>query len=311
MQQYGLSLIFTVLAIIGLFLLFRVPFAGYFNKWSELLQNRQKRSKTRRNEIVKGKKKVPPLILYFREAKKILTQSGKEIYLPLANVSMVVLFVAGIILSFAADNILLLPVLTIGLSLLPMAFVHSKKASFMRQFNGNMKSALGVITNTYIQTEDIVSSTLTNLRLLKPPFNDVFSEFAAEANYIESNIPKAISKMKLKIDNRIFKEWCDVLIQCNDNNELKYVLPLIVEKNDEIISVQTELDTKNAPEISNYRAIFIIDILTLPLMFLIERPWYDQLAASMIGKFVIALAAALSLISLFYSIKDLNPIEYL
>lgn len=309
LKQYLISIIFTALFTTGLFILFRVSFLDYIKHWAVLIHSSKKSVKKRKRELFTGKTSENRIRRYFNDAKDILTQSGKENLYPLIKLSMIIMFAIGILISFVMDNYFLLPVLSSGFCILPLIIVHSKKSGFMREFNGNFKSALSVITNSYIQNEDIVDAVETNLKLIKPPFLEPFDQFVKEAKFVDANRPRVINNLKLKIGNRIFKEWCDVLIQCCDNKELKYVLPLVVDKIDEVITVQTELDTKTSKETNGIRTLFIFDVLTLPFMFLIERDWYTAITTNPIGKLVIAFAFALCLCSLIYSIKVLKPIS--
>jgi tight adherence protein B len=310
MQQYAISFIFVILAVAGLFFLFRIPFTAYFNKWAELLRSRKKSKRIKRHEVVTGEKHRATILKYFDEVRDILIKTGKMQMYPLVKVISVLLLPAGIFIGLALGNLFLALVLAVGLFFIPYIFVHSMKGAFIRENNDNLKASLSVITNTYIQSEDILYSVESNLKLLRPPYSDIFDQFVYQAKFIEASLPKVISIIKDKVDNLVFKEWCDVLIQCCDNKELKFVLSLTVEKLDEIIAVQTELDTLSEPETKHFQTIFLINLLSLPLLYLIQRSWYEALANNPPGQLLIAAYAAVSFIALNYSVKVLKPVEY-
>lgn len=310
MKQYVLSLVFIILMTVGLFLLFSVSFSKYFSRWAEIFRNKKKSVRQRRKEIVSGKKKVPLVSRIYTEAKDILTQTGQSQMFPVVIVLTFVLGVAGVFISIVADNIFLVHVLGLGFAAAPVLFVHSQKGNLTRQMNGKLKEAMNVVSNTYIQTEDIVHSFKSNLTLLKPPFSDACAEFVAEATFLQANIPKALRNLKEKIDSDQWREWCDVLIQCNDNKELKHVLPVIVDKVDDIISVQSEIDAVISSEVSQLRTIVIIGAVMFFLMALIEPVWFSVLVSNTFGKLIVAIAAAIVLGAVSLAVKILKPVEY-
>lgn len=310
MKVYALSIVFVILLIAGLFLLFRVSFSQYFSRWAEIFRNKKKSVRQRRKEIVTGKKRVPFVLKIYIEAKEILTQTGRAQMFPLIIVATFVLGVAGVFIAIAADNVFLIPVLGLGLAALPVILVHAQEGSLTRRMNGKLKETVNVISNTYIETEDIVHSFKSNLELLKPPFSEACAEFVAEATFLQANIPKALRNLKQKIDNDQWREWCDVLIQCSDNKELKHVLPAIVDKIDDIISVQAEIDAVTSSEVSQFRTIIIIGAVMFALMALIEPVWFGVLVSHSFGKFIVALAAAIVIGTVAFAVKILKPVEY-
>ena len=299
-----------MLAVAGFFLLYRIPFGEFFGRWAQIFRHKPSARKRRRELITRRKKEPPAFLRYFTEARKILTRAGRAQEFPAMIVLTVLFAAAGVFLSVLADNVFLLPVLPVGFGLLPALYVHAREGAYIRELNENLKTAIGVVTNVYIQSEDLVAAVKSCLGQMKPPFETVFREFVAETTYIEADLPRAIRNMKAKIDSRIFREWCDVLVQCCDNRDLKYVLPLITEKADEIITVQAELDTQLSSETSHYKMLFVLALLMLPLMFLIEPEWFWQMMHSTAGRLAVMLAAAAVFGSLLYAVKTLKPIEY-
>lgn len=310
MKVIALSLAFIILFVIGIFQLFHVSFSEYFSRWAELLRRKKKSVRQRRKELISGQRKAPRIIRAFDEARDILTQTGRPKMFSVVVVLSIVLGVAGVFIGVLTDNIFLIPVFGIGLAAAPVAFVHSKEPQLAARVNGSMKETLSVITNTYIQTEDIVHAFRSNLSLLKPPFDEACAEFVAEATFLQANIPRALQNLRHKIDNEQFREWCDALMQCYDNKELKQVLPVIVEKVDENISVQNELDTLTIPETAHFRTVVIICVVMIPLMLLIEPSWFFDMAGNPIGKFIIALAAAVVIAASIAAVRILKPVKY-
>lgn len=325
MNHLAVSFLCSALLIAGLFLLCRVSAAEYFQMVLGKLfhiagkseATRRKSGSFRRRELL-HEKRTPTrferwlslLLDYYKESQKILHDTGRDDLYPAMIASMAVLFGIGLAAGTFCNNTFLSLVLAIGLCGLPMAYVHDSNLRHARSFAQDMKTAAGVVTNTYIQNENIIGAFESNLSIVKPPFSGVFAEFVAEAKYIDANIPRAIESMKRKINSRLFHEWCDVFIQCYDNRELKQVLPLIVDKMEDLISAQSEQATITSEKSGEYRTIFIINALNLPLMFFLKRTWFFDFVTNPIGKAAIAVAAGLTLASIYYAVYARKPIEY-
>ena len=104
-----------------------------------------------------------------------------------------------------------------------------------------LETALSIITTSYVRSDDIVAAVRENIKYIKPPLRDVFKSFEGEATAISSNIKRALYKLKSMVDNEIFWEWCDTLIQCQDDRTLKDTLLPIVAKLTDVRIVNSEL----------------------------------------------------------------------
>lgn len=125
-----------------------------------------------------------------------------------------VLFAAGIILSVLIDNIFLMPVLSVAFALIPFFYTTSTLSYYEKNTKEELETALSIITTSYVRSDDIVAAVRENIKYIKPPLRDVFKSFEGEATAISSNIKRALYKLKSMVDNEIFWEWCDTLIQC-------------------------------------------------------------------------------------------------
>lgn len=322
LNHLALSFLCSALLIAGLFLLCRISAIEYIRlvlgKFFHFAGiGRKKSGSVRRRELLHEKRTptrlerwLSSLLDYYKESRKILHDAGRDDLHPIMIASMAILFGIGLAAGTLCNNMLLSLVLAIGLCGLPMAYVHDSNLRHARAFAQDMKAAAGVVTNTYIQNENIVEAFESNLSIVNLPFSDVFAEFVAEAKYIDTNIPRAIESMKRKIDSSLFREWCDVFIQCYDNREMKQVLPLIVDKMEDLISAQSEQATITSEKSSEYKTIFIINALNLPLMFFLKRTWFFDFVTNPVGKAAIAVAAGLTLASIYYAIYARKPVEY-
>lgn len=308
MRNIIISLFAAALLIAGLFLLVGIRPREYLRFWLDRFQH--KFSANQRRRRLAGESTKPPLLIrYFAGARAVLIHGGADNWFPLIILAALILAAAGVLAGLAANNIFLVPVLGFGLALLPFGLAYSREKPQTDTFNRSMKASLGVITYTYIQSGDIIHAVESNHETLEPPFSDVFTEFLGDAGHLGPSIPAAIRRMMEKVDDSLFKEWCRVLIQCQDNQELKYVLPLVLEKIDDTIQVQAETDTITAPDSRAFQIILAGDLLSLPLMALMEPSWLHTLTTHTGGQLTIALYAAMSFGALYWYIHGLAPVH--
>jgi hypothetical protein len=109
--------------------------------------------------------------------------------------------------------------------------------------------------------------------------------------------------MKLKTDNIYFSDWCDILIQCQDDRELKYVLPSIVAKLNSVKKIQVELDTVMYDIYKEYLYVAAIVILNIPLMYIINAEWARILFGTPIGKLAVAITFSVIFLASAYVVS--------
>ena len=127
---------------------------------------------------------------------------------------------------------------------------------------------------------------------------------------INSNIKKALDKLKHKIDNKIFKEWVDTLIQCQDDRTLNDTLLPVVTKLTDVRLVNNELKTMLAEPKKEYFMMVAMVVGNIPLLYALNKDWYNTLMNTLIGKLVLALCGVVILITAMLMAKYTKPIEY-
>ena len=177
------------------------------------------------------------------EMKTALAVTGKSKNFVIVCFSSVILFAVGAFVSVLIDNLFLLPALSISLALVPFVYTANTLAIYEKTTKEELETTLSIITTSYIRNDDIVSSVRENIQYIKPPIKDVFKAFETEATLVSSNIKHALYNLKDKIDDEIFREWCDTLIQCQDDRTLKDTLLPIVAKLTDVRIVNSELKT--------------------------------------------------------------------
>ena len=190
----------------------------------------------------------------------------------------------GLAIGAALRNPPLACVLMAGLFWLPDAYFRIYTVRYAKSVDEAIESAMSIITNSYLQSEDIKSAILENIARVGHPLKSVMREFLAETGFVDASLPNAIVRMKMKVDNAYFGDWCDILLQCQDDRELKYVLPSIVAKLNSVKRIQAELDATMMDIYKEFAYVIGIVVLNLPLMPLLNAQWADILFREPIGK---------------------------
>lgn len=218
---------------------------------------------------------------------------------------------AGVAVGFLLNNILLSGILAAGFLFIPLLVLYIKQAGYTVHLNKQVQSALSMITNSYMQSDNIIRAVKENITRLEDPLASIFSEFLAANTFIDANITKNIRDMKSKVDNNFFAEWCDTLVLCQNDRELKYILPTIVQKMSDVQEMQEELNTMMYSIYKEYIMITAMVLLQIPFMRLLNVEWYYLLTHTVIGKIIVALIFLVALGGTAYVIKVNKPVSNL
>jgi hypothetical protein len=112
------------------------------------------------------------------------------------------------------------------------------------------------------------------------------------------------------VDDDIFAEWCDTLIQCQDDRTLKDTLLPIVAKLTDVRIVNSELKTMLSSVRNEYWMMVALVAGNIPLLYFLNRDWFETLMFTTPGKIVLGICGAVILITALFMMKFTKPIEY-
>lgn len=263
-----------------------------------------------RSRNLRGNKKKHRLYRTLVKMKTALAVMGKSKQFTIVCCASLVLFAAGIILSVLIDNIFLMPVLSVAFALIPFFYTTSTLSYYEKNTKEELETALSIITTSYVRSDDIVAAVRENIKYIKPPLRDVFKSFEGEATAISSNIKRALYKLKSMVDNEIFWEWCDTLIQCQDDRTLKDTLLPIVAKLTDVRIVNSELKTMLSSARNEYWFMVALVVGNIPLLYLLNKDWFHTLLFTTPGKLVCGICGMVILITALFMMKFTKPVEY-
>jgi Flp pilus assembly protein TadB len=305
--------IMILIAFLGLvtgsfFLLETSPFK-MANDISKLFQNKNQSLKNKIKEVT-NKKKKKGLKKLIGETKEILKATNKENTFSALCVMSFSLLIIGVFIATIMDNMFLIPVLAIGFALLPFWYVKFTATKWKKTLNNELETALSVITTSYMRSESIITAIDENINYLNPPVYDVFKMFLTQTKLINSNIKIALEGLKLKIDSAVFHEWLDAVIDCQEDKNIKSTLAPIVSKLSDMRIVSAELDYLLYEPVKEFVSMAILLVGNIPLIYFLNRDWFNTLMFTAIGKFVLAICGIVIFISLAGVVSLSKPVEY-
>lgn len=298
--------IFAFMAlIVGAFRLLDIRFTDLFRDFI----NKPQSIRTQVDEATNRKKKRF-IVRQIEEVSEIMRLTDREDKIPVVFIACMIFAIAGTIIASLFDNVFLIPVLGVGMMCLPVWYIKLTASHFKKDISEELETALSVISSAYIRNEDIVTAVEENVHYLNPPIKNVFTDFLVQLKLIDSDVVKAIEGLKPKIDNDVFHEWCDALIQCQSDRNLKSTLTPIVTKLSDVRTVNTELELMLAEPRKEFIIMALLVVATIPILYFLNKDWYEVLMHTGIGKIVLAVDFAAIFICGAFVVKLTKPIEF-
>ena len=257
-----------------------------------------------------GRKKAGILRREITEAQSVLEMTGRGNRFSMVCAVALALFCLGGSLAILLGNFFLAPVMAIGFMFLPFWYVKLTASHYKRDVSAELETALSVITTAYLRTEDIVTAVEENIAYLNPPVSKVFQDFLMQIKLVNPDVEAALRTMRGRIDNEVFREWCDDLSDCQHDRSLKTTLTPIVAKLSDMRNVNAELEYLIAEPRKEFLIMVIFVIGNIPLMYLLNKDWYDVLMHTPLGQIILSVTAAAIFVSAGFVVKLTRPIEY-
>ena len=216
--------------------------------------------------------------------------------------------VAGALLGAVFNNLPLAAVLAAAFPMTFTQYIKIRSLGYRSFLQMQIEASLGIITNAYIQCEDIRTALEESLERMEMPLKAILSDCANEI-FIGAYAVDAIAHMRAKVDNRFWKEWCDTLIQCQADRSLMVLLPPNIQQLAAVRQIQAEVDAQTAEIWRNHMVMCLIAVGAVPLVRLLNYDWYVLLTTSTAGKIAIALCYAIVFAATVVAARINKPIS--
>ena len=263
-----------------------------------------------RADIAQGRKKSRKISREFTVIREALEATGKAGQLTVICAASLFLFVGGAALSLLINNVFLMPLLAAVMACVPFFYAKSALAYYKKHTEAEIETALSIISTAYVRSGNIVNAVSENMVYLKPPVKEIFAGFVSETTAINADIKAALRRVRERIDNHIYREWVDCLIQCQDDRTLKSSLMPIVAKLTDVRIVNNELSTMLAAPRKEYWMMVSLVAGNVPLLYILNREWFYTLTGTVLGKIILAVCGVVITITALLMMKYTKPIEY-
>lgn len=301
-----IQLIIFLLLISGFFTLLGIRFTNLFQN----IAIGKKSTLKEDMDILLGK---PAKGFFNRESmelEQLLSSTGRAERFNLVKRSSLILFSLGALLSIFLNNYFLVPVLGIGFAFAPIWYLRSTAMVYKKHLNEELETAISIITTSYLRSGDLLKAVQENIPYLNTPVKNAFEAFITDSEMINTNMISNINTLKLKISNPIFHEWCNTLIQCLSDRSMKNTLTFTVQKFSDMRIVQSELEAIiNEPKKEAFAMMFLV-LCNIPLLYVLNKNWFETLLFTTPGKFAMAISAGIILFSFTKIMQLSKPIEY-
>lgn len=217
---------------------------------------------------------------------------------------------AGFLLAALLQNLLLIPIFSGICVILPYAYVNVLLSNYNRRISEELETALSLITTNYVSKDDIIYAVEQSIDYINPPVRQAFQKFLTQTKLINSNVKLAIEQLKGEINNEVFHEWCDSLIECQDNVTLKKTLQPITARLSDIRIVNAELrNMLMSPRREHIMMVFIL-LANYPILYFINADWFSVLFDTICGQVVNCIVAVVVIVTVILAYKYTQPIQY-
>lgn len=295
--------------IAGFFILLKLSPMEFTEGVFQRLASRPRSIRDEVNEATRRKRKSF-LRREIAEAQNILKMTGREARFPAVCAMSLLLFMVGAAAAIVLGNIYLIPVLAVGMMFVPFWFIRLTASHYKKNIAAELETALSIITTAYLRNEDIQTAVEENIDYLNPPVRSVFADFLARIKLVSPDVDAALQDMAGKIDNAVFREWVAALLACRHDRGLKTTLTPIVAKLSDMRIVNGELENMVFEPRKEFIIMQVLVVGNIPLMYFLNRTWFDTLMYTPMGQIILAICAAVIFISTAFVIKLTQPIEY-
>ena len=254
----------------------------------------------------KKKKTIGQRLLYVQTS---LAAMGRESKFAVVVCASLVLFVVGAVIGVLVKNVFLAPTFAAFLAALPFVYVRSSLSHYEKHIAEELETTLSIITTSYARSGNLIKAVQENIGYIKPPLKEHFSAFLGDVSFI-ADTKQAIRNLRAKVDDDIYHEWCDALIQCQDDSHLNETLQPIVDKLTDVRIVNSELESLMASARMEYYTMVGLVVGNVPLLYVLNKDWFHTLIFETPGKIVLGICGIVIFITYLFMLKFTKPVSY-
>lgn len=297
----------VVFMVLGVFMIFKLTPEQFTQDIMDLLRPADK-LRTQASDL-QARRRRGGLYNELMRIRNTMEVTGRGKLFPFAVTSVVGFAVLGVVVAIMLDNMWLIPTLVVGFGSLPFLYMSSAVEFHEKSIRNEMETALSVITNAYIRTDDIVVAVEENLAFIKPPLRKVFERFVQDSVVFASN-KEIIVRLRNRLSDQVFYEWCTTLLQCQDDRTLKDNLNPVVSKLTDIRLINSQIEAVVATAKTEYYALIGFVIACIPMMSVLSPGSLEVLQHTLFGKILVGVISFIVLMTYFNMRRITRPVDF-
>jgi hypothetical protein len=296
-------------AVFGIFIMLKLNITDFSDTIFSALNSNRDSLKSQLKKY-NGQKKDNFIKREISEVQNILRITGRSDKFALICTLSLMCSAFGICIALLINNLFLVPVIGFGMLFLPFWYVKLTAVNFKKDMESELETAMSIITNAYLRSEDIITAVDENVSFLNPPTKQIFENFIAQVKYSNPDVVLALRNAKDGINNTFFHEWLDALIMCQNDRNLKTTLTPIVTKLSDMRTVNNEPELILYAPKKEFMMMVVMVIGNIPLIYALNKAWYNSLMHTFPGQIAVAIAGAAIFFSSARVIRLAKPIEF-
>lgn len=319
-SKYLIAIALALVTFTGICLIFSLnPFrfawriiSSGINRAKEAAVNRPKKATSLQDDLdaILGKNKYNFLEKAFENAKTALRKQGEADKIERTRRISIVAAIIGGVFALLLKNLLLVVPLGLICYFIPLWWVQIRAINYNAQVSDEIETALSIISSTYLRTNNIVEAIEENLPYLNDPVIGPFKRFCFEVNHVSPDITAGLRRLKRAFQNSVFEEWCDTVIACQSNSNIKATLNQTVRKLSMIKKVQQEYNTEMRSAMREHLTMVLIVVALIPTTAYVKPEIFDIIMHHPVGQILLAVLMVVVLICIDKAIQFTLPLDY-
>lgn len=216
---------------------------------------------------------------------------------------------AGVAIAAAMRNVFLMPVLAAAGWFIPMWLVKGRNSKYQARIAVDLEAGLSVITSSYLRKSDIVLAVEENMSYLPASIAAPFRAFLVNTRMVSADVPAALYQLRRSFPQDVFQNWCDVMIQCQENTLMQALLQPTLQSFADLREIQAEFDTQVA-FVRKDTITLCVGVLVALLIFCSVSDWFQILYTTIPGKGVLAGVVLAILFAINKAIEMTEPLSF-
>lgn len=212
-------------------------------------------------------------------------------------------FVAGRFIF--SSNIIAIAVGIFGL-IAPLLLFSFRQTKAKTERLERLASSMMVLSNSYLTTDDILTSVRDTLNTLEYP--EPFRDFLSYVTLMDTSVVAGLYRLAAQVNNSYCTQWVDALVLAQQDRSLKYVTVSVVDSMHDVLSVQAGSDAAMYAVWRDYFMTLIM-IFSVPLIFrMVLSDAYVVLTTSLLGQILFLLLLIAVIFSVLKALKINRPL---